>query len=202
MNETRSPILRRDALEARRSMTQDERDRASLNIASRVIRSHEFAAARHIACYLPMRDEVDPARIIARAWRAGKQVYVPVMRPGYGMRFVRLEPDSRLVRNSYGIWEPETGLAILPRQLDLVVTPLVAFDARANRIGMGGGYYDRSFAFLGRRKSWRKPKLLGIAFACQEVPSIDASPWDVRLYAIVTESGWTIARRRQTINEA
>jgi 5-formyltetrahydrofolate cyclo-ligase len=84
---------------------------------------------------------------------------------------------------------PDKGDVIAAHKLDLVLLPLVAFDDNRQRIGMGGGYYDRTFSFLRGRRQLLKPKLVGLAFACQKVPEIVASPWDIRLYCIITESG-------------
>lgn len=179
---------RRQGLDARRSLSRSDRHRASRQIAATFVRTHEFVAAQRIACYLPMADEVDPGRIIARAWCAEKEIYVPVVTSGHAMSFTRLTPDSVLTKNRFDIWEPDVTEVIAPRDLDLVVTPLVAFDSRANRIGMGGGFYDRQFDFLARRQRWRRPKLFGVAFACQQVTGITPNPWDVRLYGVVTET--------------
>lgn len=169
-------------------MSIDERNAASSSIAQKVIRSHEFIAAKTIACYLPMRDEVDPGRIIARAWCAKKRVFTPIVRKHGTMTFCELGPDSMLQRNHYGIWEPVSGVEVAARDLDLVITPLVAFDDKHDRIGMGGGYYDRCFAFLKHRRHWLRPKLLGVAFDCQKVEKIVPNPWDIRLYAVVSEA--------------
>ena len=70
-----------------------------------------------------------------------------------------------------------------------MLTPLVAFNCRGTRLGMGKGYYDRSFGFLTRRMRWVRPKLVGVGFAFQAVQSIVAQPWDVRLWAAVTDAG-------------
>ena len=75
------------------------------------------------------------------------------------------------------------------RRLDLVLMPLVGFDSTGSRLGMGGGFYDRSFAFLRRRQKWRKPNLIGAAFDCQKVEQIDGQSWDVPLSGVMTESG-------------
>ena len=185
---TRNDKLRKAALAARRSMHPDKRLIASNTICEKIIRSHEFHASRAIACYLPMPDEVDPRSIIARAWRAKKRIFCPVVTRDDQMIFRRLTPDSIIERGPFGIWEPADGTTIAPRSLDLVVTPLVAFDEGRHRIGMGGGYYDRCFAFLNRRQHWLRPKLLGVAFDCQKVEKIRPNPWDIRLYRVFSES--------------
>lgn len=178
---------RSSALHARRSMTEEERLVAGATISRRILRSRVFFAARSVACYLPMADEVDPREIIARGWRANKRIFCPVMEKNGAMLFRELRPDSTLLRNKFGLWEPVDGEEIPPRRLDLVITPVVAFDRHCNRIGMGGGYFDRCFSFLRHRRSWIAPKLLGVAFACQEVAKISPNPWDIRLYAVYSD---------------
>ena len=179
--------LRNKALGARRSMSVEERDAASSIISEKVIRSHEFFAARTIACYLPMTDEVDPSRVIDRAWRAKKCVFCPVIEYRGNMVFKSLDRDTSLQRSNFGLWEPVDGDIITAKQLDLVVTPLVAFDKNNNRIGMGGGYFDRYFAFLKQRKRWLRPKMIGVAFDCQKIEIIEPNPWDIPLYSVITE---------------
>ena len=179
--------LRKSALQARRSLSDDQRDIASTVISNFVIHSHEFFASKTIACYLPCYDEVDPSRIIERAWRAKKRVFVPVTDPRGKMIFRQLTADTDLYQNYFGLWEPVSGNLISAQALDLVITPLVAFDSDLHRIGMGGGYYDRYFRFLKHRRKWLHPKLLGIAFDCQEVEKIAPNPWDIPLYQVITE---------------
>ncbi len=179
--------IRKSAIRARRALSDDERDIASDMIADRLIRRHEFIAAKSIACYLPMWDEVDPARAIARAWRAKKRVFCPVTDSDGTMVFRELRPDSMLRQSGFGIWEPVAGTEIGTRDLDIVITPLVAFDGDGNRIGMGGGFFDRCFAFLRHRRHWIHPKLFGLAFSCQKVEKIQPNPWDIRLYKVITE---------------
>ncbi len=135
-----------------------------------------------------MKDEVDTRPIIARAWRANKRVFVPVTRRSGEMFFREIRTDTTLQRNQMSIWEPVTGEIVAPRALQVVVTPTVAFDRNFNRIGMGGGFYDRCFAFLRHRKHWLRPKLMGVAFKCQEVEKISPNAWDIRLYRVFTEA--------------
>ena len=179
---------RKAALSLRRKMTPDERDAASQIICGALTRSRMFLSAKLIACYLPMSDEVDTRPIIERAWRANKRIFIPVIRDRRKMFFREIRPQTTLRRNSMGIWEPETGVTIPPRQLELVVTPTVVFDEFKHRIGMGGGYYDRCFAFLRHRNHWLKPKLCGVAFECQKVEKISPNTWDIRLYRTFSES--------------
>ena len=178
---------RRAAKSARRALSPDYRLTASNTIADRVVRMHEFTACEKLACYLPMPDEVDATAVIARAWRMKKQVYAPVIDRHGGMVFVRLHADTKLTRNWYGLWEPESGAQISARDIDLVITPVVAFDKHRHRIGMGSAYFDRCFAFLRHKKHWRRPKLVGLAFNCQQVEKIKPNPWDIPLYRVITE---------------
>ena len=181
--------LRRDRLRARTELHSDERDRASEVITEKVIRSAFFQRSRRIGCYLSLPAEVDTWRIISRAWGMKKRIFAPVTARNRMLVFRELTPESVLVRDSFGLTMPVSGDEIIARKLDLVLTPLVAFDKNCQRIGMGGGYYDRTFSFLRGRRHLLKPKLVGLAFACQEVPAIAASPWDIRLFSVVTESG-------------
>ena len=134
-----------------------------------------------------MADEVDTRVIFERAWRSNKRIFAPVLRSDYAMSFVEIVRDSTLERNRFGVWEPIDGTRIAPRLLDVVVTPLVAFDNHGNRIGMGGGYFDREFAFLRHRQSWLQPKLIGLAFDCQKVEKITPNPWDIPLYRVYSD---------------
>ena len=123
-----------------------------------------------------------------------KQVYLPVLLPFHHNRlwFARFEPDTWLVVNRYGIAEPERihRRRIVPQALDIVLAPLVGFDHKGNRLGMGGGFYDRSFAYLLKRKYWRTPRLIGLAYDFQQLPSLPDRPWDVPLTAVATDSDW------------
>jgi len=78
--------------------------------------------------------------------------------------------------------------------LDIALVPLVAFDDYGRRLGMGGGYYDRTFAYLRHREHWRRPKLIGVAFEFQRVAELPAQPWDVPLDGIITEKGLLLPR--------
>ena len=89
--------------------------------------------------------------------------------------------------NRYGIPEPMDTQPRSARQLDLLLIPLVGFDSAGHRLGMGGGYYDATLAFLRHRRHWRKPRLLGVAYECQKVEALPHDPWDMPLDAVLTE---------------
>ncbi len=176
--------IRNKALQSRRNMTAENRRNASRIICNRLSCSREFSSASLIACYLPMRDEVDTWPIIECAWRANKRIFVPVTHDTGEMFFREIRPNTTLHRNRMMILEPQSGAFISARQLQLVVTPTVAFSLNRHRIGMGGGYYDRCFSFLRNRKHWLKPKLVGVAFNCQKVKEITPNVWDIQLYRV------------------
>jgi 5-formyltetrahydrofolate cyclo-ligase len=179
--------LRRKALRARREMSIGQREEASDEICKHVIASRDFYSSSVVGCYLPMHDEVDTRAIIETAWRANKRIFVPILRNNREMFFCELRPETELEQNHFGVWEPTRGFLIAPQKLDIVITPTVAFDHDRHRIGMGGGYYDRCFSFLRHRKHWFRPKLVGIAFQCQEVEKISPNPWDIRLYRLISD---------------
>ena len=180
--------LRHRHMTARRRMTSVERASASDTICRRLSLTRMFCRSRDIAAYLAMYDEVNLDSFIRAAWASGKRIYVPRILPGYEMQFTRLATDTQIVRNRFGIWEPEAGDIIEAHRLDWAIVPLVAFDRSAHRIGMGGGYYDRAFAFLRHKNRTLKPRLSGVAFACQETAQITPNPWDIGLSRVYTET--------------
>ncbi len=182
------PQMRDHGRRARRDIDEDAHAKYSLNICRNFLSSRLFFRSKCIACYLSAAREVDTSMIIERAWRAKKRVFVPLIENQRDMRFMEIERNTRLERNQFGIWEPHSSIDIPPKQLDVIVTPVVAFDKKMNRIGMGGGYFDRCFSFLQHRRQWRRPKLAGLAFECQKVEKISPNPWDIRLYHVFTET--------------
>jgi 5-formyltetrahydrofolate cyclo-ligase len=190
---------RRRLRRLRASIDRVERIAAECAIVGALERLRLFRRGARVAFYLPMRGEVDVRPAIEAAWRRGAAVYVPriVSRRRSRMCFVRWMPDGPRRRNVFGIEEPSPGAErVDSRQLDAVVLPVVGFDRDGNRLGMGAGYYDRALRCLrdpGRR--WRRPRLIGIAFARQEVDRIAPASWDVPLDHVVTERGIIDARR-------
>jgi len=173
----------------RARLAPDERRHASDKIAGKILSSTLFSSAKNIAVYVPMKSEVDTWPIIKRAWQLKKRIFAPIMQENYTLRFNQFDDESELSTNKMGLREPVNGQYLATDALDLVLVPLVAFDSQKNRIGMGGGYYDRTFAFLEKNRRGVKPILSGLAFECQRVEQIVPNPWDIRLFTIFTEFG-------------
>lgn len=185
--------LRQQLRASRRALSDEERARRSQEAVQKLTHHRLFLTARHIACYLPNDGELDLTYLISQAWTMGKSVYLPVLSLHHRnhLHFLSYKSNDELVTNRFGIPEPvmRPHNMIDIRRLDLVLMPLVGFDSTGSRLGMGGGFYDRSFAFLRRRQKWRKPNLIGAAFDCQKVEQIDGQSWDVPLSGVMTESG-------------
>ncbi len=143
-----------------------------------------------IAVYWALPQELDTAPLIALAQRRGCHLYLPRIDRhtlGRRMRFVEINARHRV--NRLGIAEPEGQRTLGARWLDVVFLPLVGFDGRGVRLGTGGGYYDRAFAFRRWRTVWHTPLLVGLGYSFQQVEAIAAAPHDVLLDAVVTEKG-------------
>lgn len=183
--------IRRRIRRRRRTLPADERTRANRRVAAVLGRMSVFRAARRIAIFAANDGEIDLRR--AADCHPAKEYFLPVVPPPgrRRMQFARFGPGTSFKPNRYGILEPDAGPGSLvsARNLDLVLAPLVAFDRRGGRLGMGGGYYDATFDFLAFRTRWRAPKIVGVAFSFQEVPLIERDPWDIPLSGVVTDRG-------------
>jgi 5-formyltetrahydrofolate cyclo-ligase len=184
--------LRRDMRARRRALTPLQQRRAGQRLARLVAAQLWFAKARHIALYLPNDGEIDTLPLTQLCRRLGKTLYLPVLHPIRHNRlwFTPWCPDTRLQRNRYRILEPVLqGKPVRPAfALDLVLLPLVAFSADGGRMGMGGGYYDRTFAFRLKQTGVRGPRLVGLAHELQRVDQLPVEDWDVPLDAIATDA--------------
>jgi 5-formyltetrahydrofolate cyclo-ligase len=194
-----SLALRRSLRARRRRLTPEEQQQAAAHLAKLVATTHAFQTSRRIACYFPNDGEIDPTPLMRTIWSRRKVCYLPVLSRLSHDRlwFAPVWPETAFAPNKFGIPEPLAPLRSLVRaaQLDLILTPLVGFDAHGNRLGMGGGYYDRSLAFLRGRRHWRKPRLLGIAHECQRVDKLIANPWDIPLDGVITDRRAYLAPR-------
>jgi 5-formyltetrahydrofolate cyclo-ligase len=165
----------------------------SAQIAQKLTHSLYFRQATHIAFYCAFKGEVSTTLILKAAQQLGKSCYLPVLHNNQ-LAFIQCEPNDVLKPNHFGILEPLFDLKkqISPRKLDLVLLPLVAFDREGNRLGMGKGYYDKTFAF---RQKTLKPQLVGLAYDFQRINRVPNGELDVKLDGIVTEKQIYIAPR-------
>jgi 5-formyltetrahydrofolate cyclo-ligase len=190
--QARKKLLRKQMRQLRRSLSNLQQIKAARALYRRVANTSAFRFSRSIAFTIARDGEISPQLLLREAQRRGKRCYLPVMsRIGADKLTFRLADKRRRLdsRNRFGIPEPVRSKACPPRALSLVLLPLVAFDAQGNRLGMGKGYYDHTFAFL--RHSLRlRPLLLGLAHECQRVETLDTATWDVPLHGIVTDQAW------------
>ena len=180
--------LRAEMRRRRRALSAVERAHLAASLARRLATSLRVRRARNVACYLANDGEMDLAPVVTWLRKAGTQVLLPALHGG-ALWFLPFDADTRLTPNRFGIPEPHVPAhtRCRARHLDLVLMPLVAFDAAGNRLGMGGGYYDRTFAYLRSRSVWKRPLLIGIAYEFQRLPSLPRRPWDVPVHAVATE---------------
>ena len=182
--------LRREIRAARRALTPQERAQRSAALVTHLACNPVLWSARRVACFWPNDGEADLGTLFKILWRRGKQVLLPVI-DGPALWFAPYKPTTPVLANRFGIPEPaikrDRACALLA--IDLVLMPLVAFDEQGQRLGMGGGYYDRTFACLRHRKHLRGPRLLGAAFALQRRQRLPTQPWDIPLHGAVTEEG-------------
>jgi 5-formyltetrahydrofolate cyclo-ligase len=180
--------LRRELRTRRRMLSPHRQRQAARQLQRRLQQLPALQHARRIALYWPNDGEIDPRRFAAVA-APHQQLYLPVLQPFpvLTLRFVRWTPRQRLARNRFGIPEPRRGVCLPARAMDAILLPLVGFDDAGNRLGMGGGFYDRTLSFLQRTRR-PTPLLIGLAHACQQVPRLDAADWDIPLHLIVTDT--------------
>ncbi len=180
--------LRQQHRTARAGLSTNTQSRHAQALRDRIDHLPEFRDARHIAGYAAIKGEIDVNPVLQLAHANGKSVYLPALREN-SMLFLPWIPGSALVQRGMGLYEPpsEDSLALHPAQLDIVLTPLVVFDKTGHRIGQGGGYYDRTFAFKHHNPT-AMPFLLGVAHESQREGSLTPMPWDVTLNAVATDA--------------
>jgi len=183
-NDRRS--LRRSLRSRRQSLGAGERMAAAEAITTHLLTHPALARVGYVAGYWASGGEL-PLHVLQLRLRPDQIWCLPCVQPDGLLRFAPWRPGDPLVTNRYGIPEPNvaTGSLLEPQELHLALVPLLGFDRRGHRLGMGGGYYDRSFAF--RHTAPAPPTLIGIGYAMQELPPIAERHWDVPLDAVVTE---------------
>jgi len=171
----------------RAGLTPQQLAQASQALAQKIFALDVYRQAQRVAVYYAVNGEISLDPVIDHALAAGKQVYLPNL-DHQSLRFSPYFREQKMRINSFRLPEPDVGDddMLQPAELDLVLAPLVAFDAGRNRIGMGGGFYDRSFA-MRKDAAVCRPQLIGVAHELQKVEQIIPEKWDVRLDMVVTD---------------
>ncbi|GAA5525211.1 5-formyltetrahydrofolate cyclo-ligase [Microbulbifer aestuariivivens] len=171
---------------ARRALDTNQQRVTGQAIVNRLSRHPALCGAKHIGLYWPMDGEVDVRGLVQR--HPHKRFYLPVLphAPHPQLRFVHWRGQALTYRNRFQIPEPVHGVSHPPARLDLVLMPLVAFDPSGARLGMGAGFYDRTF-WIQRLLPGAGPRLLGIAHQLQCVEFLPTDSWDIPLHGVVTE---------------
>ena len=184
--------------------------RAALRTRMRAARAtlgagERLAAADAVARHLGERDQLRQPGYVGGYWAVNGEVplhavqlrlapgqvwCLPVVQDDGGLRFAPWRAGDATVGNRFGIPEPDVAPSstLAPSELTLVLLPLLGFDSDGHRLGLGGGFYDRAFAF--RRQAPAPPHLVGVGYGFQQLPRLPAEAWDVGLDAVVTEHGW------------
>jgi 5-formyltetrahydrofolate cyclo-ligase len=180
--------LRRDLRARRKAIRGRVRRQKGRLLAQRIASLGLLQNGRRIGLYLATAEEIDTTPLLELARRHGCLIALPrvISRRRDRMRFFDL--TGRIQRGAFGILEPQGGAMRAARELEVVFMPLVGFDARGNRIGMGRGFYDRHFAYRLRLTHCRRPLLVGLAYAVQQVAALPSATHDVPVDVIVTES--------------
>ncbi|MGN6519355.1 MAG: 5-formyltetrahydrofolate cyclo-ligase [Dokdonella sp.] len=181
--------LRKALRERRAAVPAAERIAAAQAVVAQLEKVPEFMTDRRIGGYWAVEGELPLAALMGGLRARDQLYYLPVLGEDRGLRFAPWRPGGAIAANRFGIPEPvvAAGELLAPADLDVVLVPLLGFDRRGHRLGFGGGWYDRSFAFLASRSDVGKPVLVGVGYALQEIDAIDAQPWDVRLDYVATE---------------
>ncbi|WP_020395839.1 5-formyltetrahydrofolate cyclo-ligase [Thiolinea disciformis] len=184
-------LLRQELKRRRSALSSLQQANHSQQALRHLLNQPRIRSARLIALYWPVRGEISPLQLKTLALPQ-QRLYLPIVRRlASPLLFVRWTKYTRFQTNRFHIPEPwpRYKQAIAAKSLDIVLMPLVAFDEQGTRLGMGGGFYDRSFAFKQKRR-FKRPLLVGFAYQFQRVSQLERASWDIALDAVVTEDGW------------
>ncbi|MGL4860369.1 MAG: 5-formyltetrahydrofolate cyclo-ligase [Enterobacteriaceae bacterium] len=178
--------LRHSIRQQRRTLSEQQQRQASQQISQKLYAHQRVAKASCVSLFMAFDGEIDLTPLITRLWSHRIDVCLPLLHPfsAGNLLFVRYQPETELKPHRYGLSQPVLDVRqVVPvREIDVILTPLVAFDSSGNRLGMGGGYYDRTL------QQWQSkgPYPIGVAHDCQQVPALTPQLWDIPLPEIIT----------------
>lgn len=182
--------LRQHYRHYRQNLSKTEQKRASENIIDIALKSKVFLGTQKIACYLANDGELDLMPLILALWQLNINTYLPVLHPfskGH-LLFIQYTETTQMTSNRFGIQEPLLNIekVIKPEELDCLLIPLVSFDKQGNRLGMGGGFYDRTLEPVITKGIIERPQLIGVAHEGQMSEELPSQGWDIPMQAILT----------------
>jgi len=188
-------IIRQEVRTKRRQLNAEQQQEQADLLCKTLIAQIDLEHVKHIAIYLANDGELNTKPFINWCWKNKISVYLPVIHPfskGH-LLFLEYAKTSVMIKNKYGISEPKLDVRtiVAVNDIDIIFAPLVAFDQTGNRLGMGGGFYDRTLAvwYLGYQQNKQtKPMPIGLAHNCQKVKAIPIENWDIPLPKIITPS--------------
>jgi 5-formyltetrahydrofolate cyclo-ligase len=176
---------RQQARSARNALSSEQQKKHALLATHKILSSDFIKDKQQIALFLSQDGELSTEPLIHALWKMNKQVFLPKITFEKQLEFIEYLTTTKLKNNKYNIPEPQTNNGLIKTAtLDLILMPLTAFDTNGNRIGMGGGYYDKTLQSI---PSNNNPTLVGWAHQCQKVAKITPNPWDVKMNALITE---------------
>mgnify|MGYP000462916062 CR=1 FL=1 len=187
VSQTERNKIRNHIRQLRQALSEETQLSAQFQLVEQVKQQKLITAGNKVAVYLANDGEINPIALIEYCWLNDAEVYLPVLHPfaKNHLAFFKYQPDTQLTKNKFGIPEPKLNAQTIcpPASLSHVFLPLVAFDKHGNRMGMGGGFYDRTFSLPHPAQ-----RRIGLAHDCQQVDALPVETWDVPLDAIITPS--------------
>jgi len=191
MTQLKKTLLRNELRHIRQKISVTEKNKFAEFAAKHLINSEIFQQAQNIACYLSLAEEFNTKPIIKNILLSQKKCFLPIL-SGENLIFARYQNKDTVKHNKFNILEPKNcEEKISPEQLDLILLPLVGFDLFGHRLGMGGGYYDRTFNIV-QKNSIKKNIFIGIGFSDQQVEILPHDSWDILLDGVLTEEKLTL----------
>lgn len=188
-NQQQKQMIRKQVRAKRQALSCADKSQAEHQLLKQLFDSPFYYHAQKVACFLSFDGEISTHAVVEDILQSGKSCYLPKLKPFKPNRlwFMPYFKDQPMIENRYRIPEsmqlPNHGIAV--SALDLVLLPLVAFDNKGGRLGMGGGFYDATFAHLSNLK--QRPKMVGLAYQCQLVDKLPVERWDLPLDGVITE---------------
>ena len=184
----------RSAIRTQRlTLSKNHQKTAANQLLAKLSSYSKIKSAHHIAIYLTNDGELNTTPFIHWCWENNKRTYLPVIHPFSkgNLLFIEYDKNTPMKTNQFGILEPKLNVNYIkaPSQIDIIFTPLVAFDSQGSRLGMGGGFYDRTLQHWYPKYLMDKATLpypIGLAHECQQVPHIPTEIWDIPIPEIMT----------------